>query len=368
MWLISTLRRKPRVFVNSYPTGIIAPYLPLKLLNLVGTPAPFSLKARGNRQILIYSNTTGDPTDPKDPNYNRLTTLRSHIELLAKQRKFDIALTIPHDRNLGNVSSQATAFAYDQFTVQQAGSDRIRVSADSAPDCDVWEQFLRDLRTLAWGVRQTSPVDRVFYLNASDVASAINGTGSQGQQGGAQGGGAPNITVNAVGAQTSGLTNTHNPSGANTDGSAMSTKGTGNAGDQRASASTTAPSKLPKVNSDSKTASAKGGTGQGKETGMKGGGASSVGDVDASAENGSATSGGGEAANNSGNPNAGGGSPKATVANNPAPTRINSPVEACSHQRPTRSFSPTPGRVTMTPSRKAANCVAPRSTQAGDGG
>jgi hypothetical protein len=169
---------------------------------LIGDPIPFSVAARGSRELLVYS--TKKSADLDDSDNKLLTSIEAAIQDLGNRRKFDIELTIPHDRSLGDVGGKVTSLNYTGFTVESVGPDKIRVSGDSAPDCDVWKQFLTDLRDIAWRPYPVSPVDRVFYSNGSDVAAVlIGGGGSQGGGKSSQSGG-PSITVNAVGTQTSG--------------------------------------------------------------------------------------------------------------------------------------------------------------------
>jgi hypothetical protein len=170
---------------------------------LIGDPIPFSVVARGSRDLLVYS-TRALSKDAKDLDSDRdlLKNLEDNITKLANMRKFEIELTVPHDRSLGDVGSKVTGLNYGGFAVESIGPDKIRVSSDSAPDCDVWKQFLTDVRDIAWRPYPVSPVDRVFYSDGSEVATVLNGGGgSQGSGHGSQTSG-PNITVNAVGTST----------------------------------------------------------------------------------------------------------------------------------------------------------------------
>jgi hypothetical protein len=172
-----------------------------EIVELIGDPVPFSVEARGPVRILIYSR-RNPAVKMSDDDVKLLQQIKDRINELAGSGKFDVVLRVPHAGSLGNVAEKVNGLSYDELTVVAAGPNRIRISSDSAPDCNTWKQFLKDVRELAWRPHPVSPVDRLFYLSGADVAAALNGDA------GAHGGGpdksaTPSITVNAVGAQNS---------------------------------------------------------------------------------------------------------------------------------------------------------------------
>lgn len=177
-----------------------------EVAQLIGNPDPFSVEARGSRQLVVYSTSllSADQKDANDSDHKKLASLEASATKLANLRKFEIELTVPHGGSFVELGSKLNARNYDGLTVEDVGPDAIRVSGDSAPDCKVWDEFLTDVRHIAWRVHPVSPVERVFYLNGSDVSAALNGGGGSQDSGGDGHGSGPNITVNAVGAQTSG--------------------------------------------------------------------------------------------------------------------------------------------------------------------
>jgi len=172
---------------------------------LIGDPVPFSVVARGSRGLLVYSSRvlSEDDKDLKSDN-DLLKDIEDSITKLGAMRKFEIELTIPHDQSLGDAGNKVTGLNYSGLTVESVGPDKIRVSSDSAPDCDVWKQFLTDVRDIAWRPYSVPPVDRVFYSDGSAMAAILSGGGgSPASAHGSQSSG-PVITVNAVGTEAAG--------------------------------------------------------------------------------------------------------------------------------------------------------------------
>lgn len=189
-----------------------------EVARLVGAPIPFSVVPRGNRELLIYSNRSLCGDDKA-----RLKDLENSISTLSNLRKFEIELAIPHNRNLGDLGSKIASLNYSQFSVQAVGPDQIRVSADSAPECEIWKQFLTDVRDLAWRAHPVSPVERVFYSNATDVAAILNKAAAGGST----------SKLNSAGADSPGT-----PGGGQRDNSAPARDGSASAGSRESSAKT----------------------------------------------------------------------------------------------------------------------------------
>ena len=55
----------------------------------------------------------------------------------------------------------------------------MRITSKSIPACVELTAFLRDLRDLAWKPRAENPVDKLFFLNASDITGAFGSSGQR---------------------------------------------------------------------------------------------------------------------------------------------------------------------------------------------
>ena len=150
------------------------------ILGLIGTPTPFVLAAQGKHTILIYS--TRYPLNPDEKAV--LSTIPSSIAELARRtvdslgipassKPFKVELAIPHAAALGDLAGRISGLNYSQFTMQNIGSDRVRISASSQPDCPTWKAFLSAVRHLEWQVTP-EPFDmKLYYLAATDAATAF---------------------------------------------------------------------------------------------------------------------------------------------------------------------------------------------------
>lgn len=149
------------------------------IIGLIGNPTPFVLTAQGNRSIFIYS--TRFPLHPEE--YDILATIPSRIAALAGQtaaslgvaadKPFKVELSIPHAAALGDLAPRIAGLNYSQFTVQDIGGDRVRISALSQPECSTWKEFLAAIRRMEWQVTP-EPFDmKLYYLSSTDAATAF---------------------------------------------------------------------------------------------------------------------------------------------------------------------------------------------------
>ena len=161
------------------------------ILGLIGTPTPFVLAAQGKHTILIYS--TRYPLNPDEKAV--LSTIPSSIAELARRtvdslgipassKPFKVELAIPHAAALGDLAGRISGLNYSQFTMQNIGSDRVRISASSQPDCPTWKAFLSAVRHLEWQVTPEPSDMKLYYLAATDAATAFT-TLAGGASGGA---------------------------------------------------------------------------------------------------------------------------------------------------------------------------------------
>jgi len=167
------------------------------IVSLLGNPTPFILAAQGPNAILIYSTRARLIND--EPRI--LGSFQQAIGELAGRtasslnitpsfaKPFTVELIIPHATALGDLATRIGGLNFSQFTVQDVGRGRVRVTAPTQPDCDTWKGFLTDIREMAWQVVSEPMSKKLFYLSSSDVATAFTGLAPAG------GGGAPSAAA-----------------------------------------------------------------------------------------------------------------------------------------------------------------------------
>jgi hypothetical protein len=153
------------------------------IVSLLGNPTPFLFAAQGPNTIAIYS--TRQPLH--DDENTILNSFQDSIAALAGRtaaslgiapppaKPFSVELSIPHATALGDLATRINGLNYSQFTVQNVGSDKVRVTAAAAPECDTWTGFLSDIRHMGWQLVSEPMSTRLFYLSSSDVATAFTG-------------------------------------------------------------------------------------------------------------------------------------------------------------------------------------------------
>jgi hypothetical protein len=170
------------------PTPTSSPFLDATgIVTLLGNPTPFLLSAPGSNTIAIYS--TREPLSDKertilDSFQNSIVTLAGHtansLGVTAPSKPFTVELAIPHASALGDLAARVNSLNYSQFTVQNVGSERIRVTSSSQPDCDIWTNFLTDIRRMTWQLVSDPMNKKLFYLSSSDVAAGFSSLSSSG--------------------------------------------------------------------------------------------------------------------------------------------------------------------------------------------
>jgi hypothetical protein len=159
------------------------------IVSLLGNPTPFILSAQGPNTIAIYA--TRQPLQAREQSI--LESFQGSIALIAGRtfsslgltpasgKPFSVELAIPHASALGDPATRVNSLNYSQFTVQDAGSRKIRVTAPTQPDCATWTGFLTDIRHMSWQVVSSPMSTKLYYLSSSDVATAFTnlaGTGA----------------------------------------------------------------------------------------------------------------------------------------------------------------------------------------------
>ncbi len=151
------------------------------IVTLLGNPTPFILTAQGANTIAIYSIRQPLHDDEK----RILESFQSQIAAIAGRtatslgitptgKPFTVELAIPHAAALGVLSTRLKTLNYSsQFTLEDVGSNKIRVTAPTQPDCDTWTSFLSDIRQLEWQLVSEPMNYKLFYLTATDVAAAF---------------------------------------------------------------------------------------------------------------------------------------------------------------------------------------------------
>jgi len=155
------------------------------IVSLLGNPTPFILTAQGPNTIVIYS--TRQPLRGVERAI-LLSFQRAIAELAVRTpaslgispagKPFSVELEIPHAGALGDLATRIGGLNYSQFTAQDVDRNRVRVTAASQPECEMWKNFLTDIRGMAWRLTSEPMSKKLYYLSSSDVATAFSGLGS----------------------------------------------------------------------------------------------------------------------------------------------------------------------------------------------
>jgi hypothetical protein len=156
------------------------------IVTLLGNPTPFILAAQGPDTIFIYS--TRQPLGHEElrilGSFQQAIaelagrTAESLAITVAPAKPFSVELTVPHAGALGDLATRLGALNYSQFTLQDVGRNRVRVTAPTQPDCATWKGFLTDVREMAWQLVSDPMSYKLYYLSSSDVATAFSGLSS----------------------------------------------------------------------------------------------------------------------------------------------------------------------------------------------
>lgn len=146
------------------------------IVSLLGNPTPFILTAQDANTIAVYS--TRHPLHNEESGI--LASLLDGIVAVAGRtasppaKSFTVELAIPHAAALGDLATRVNGLNYSQFTVQDVGSDQVRVNSASQPDCDMWKSFLSDIRRMVWQLVSEPMNKKLFYLSSSDVTTGFS--------------------------------------------------------------------------------------------------------------------------------------------------------------------------------------------------
>jgi hypothetical protein len=173
---------KPCSVLPPAPPANNAPLDATTIASLLGNPTPFILSAQGPNTIAIY--TTRQPIYFDERKI--LASFQDEIAALAGYtapslgvtatgKPFTVELQIPHAAALGDLATRVNGLNYSAFTLQDVGSDKVRVTATSQPDCDTWTSFLSDIRHMAWQLVSDPMNQKLFYLSSTDVTAGFSG-------------------------------------------------------------------------------------------------------------------------------------------------------------------------------------------------
>jgi hypothetical protein len=142
-----------------------------EIVSLLGTPTPFTLKARGQSSVLIYSSKQKLGREEE----SLLDLLETQIADLAAEQNQIKEIQIAHASALGDFVKQIQSLNYEEIKVEAVGADRIRIVYGPNVTSSRIQEFIRDLHHLESQPKPDSPVARLFFINASGVAGALSG-------------------------------------------------------------------------------------------------------------------------------------------------------------------------------------------------
>lgn len=200
------------------------------IANLLGSPYPYAAIAPDSKTLLVYriSPSTRDVSPEVLSHLNQeIVSLFNGVAPSSTAQTFQVEFAVPHQAALGDLATLVQPLNPD-LTIQDVGQETVRVTASSGiPDCKVWAAFVDNLHRIAWSVHPESPVDYVFFHQASDVANALAGTN------------APAVPIVLSGTSppsSGGGATASSPSGGSSSGGGGSAAGGGGAGSSSASA------------------------------------------------------------------------------------------------------------------------------------
>jgi len=171
-----------------------SPLTPAQIVTALKMPLPFYLEPSPqpvpDGSILIYCKE--DSPDKCDSDL--LQKLKNDIVALAGDSKTDF-IHIEHAKYLPDIVKQAQALNYDGITVEAAGPNLLKVTRTAAVDDEEYGKFKRALNDLFWKFKPQAPASRVYYLNASDAATALGGSAGATKGGSSGASSAPSATV-----------------------------------------------------------------------------------------------------------------------------------------------------------------------------
>ena len=175
----------------------------VSLASLLGSPWPYSAVATSEKVLLIYR------VSNRPRARDRAALLRLNEEIFSlffnvpptgETPAFTVDFQVPHAAALGDLAARVQSLHSANLSVQDVGSDTVRVTGTSGtPSCESWAAFVDQLHKLVWSVRPEAPLARVFFHAAGDVSNALAGTGAPAAGSTAA---KPTVSEAALGAET----------------------------------------------------------------------------------------------------------------------------------------------------------------------
>jgi hypothetical protein len=229
------------------------------IIPLLGNnPYPFSFEPAGKDRVFVYS----ARMPLKRDDHVVLQALKKRLdEIVSLDRSviaaagppsttpaYEVKVRIPHAAAFGDLAARFTALNYSKFSIQNVGADQVRISSAKMPDCITLTALLKDIGHIVWSVTPESPVQRVFFLGATDASAAAGGagTGSGASQTGASGAGSSATPTSTTAAPPGGgaTTSANAATAASSASPAASTPAASMPAQSSTSSAATSPSKV----------------------------------------------------------------------------------------------------------------------------
>ena len=168
-----------------------APHDAASVVSSLGSPLPFQLAATPDGgSVLIYCTTS----DVKKCDAKLLQKLEADIATLAGGGSFEL-IHFEHAAYVTGFVKEAQALKYRGITVEAAGGNAVKITRSHTVTDPDYERFEKDLRQLAWKFQPEAPASRVYYLAASDAATALGASAGSSDKSGASGNGGASASV-----------------------------------------------------------------------------------------------------------------------------------------------------------------------------
>lgn len=149
-------------------------YLPpdaAQIIELLGSPVPFSMKPGLGDTIIIYSSQRKLTAEDQA----LLEFIEGKIDELAGIQTQAIEIPVANASALGDLLTAIKSLNYDDIRVEAVGSDKIRAICDARVSPARFQAFVQDIQRLSAQLKPDSPVARVFFINSADAAAAVTG-------------------------------------------------------------------------------------------------------------------------------------------------------------------------------------------------
>ncbi|MGC2657340.1 MAG: hypothetical protein WA324_05140 [Bryobacteraceae bacterium] len=156
-----------------------------EVATVLGNPEPFIVEAHGKDFLAIFA-TRPVSRRELDRLIGSANDIARHTpaELGVEDNPdpFVVEMKIPHAVAFGDLAQRVSTINFPGLQIQDAGPDKIRITAAKEPSCDQWKTFLDDLKQIVWSLSPEPFVARLYFLQAGQVGAAL-GSGSSIQSG-----------------------------------------------------------------------------------------------------------------------------------------------------------------------------------------